>query len=1095
MKNIYTQASMPVKAFRTSRLLFALLLLVLFQAANASWYQPANSYQNFQKIKMVTTSIGYAIGENAVVMTTIDGGTTWTPLALQYAKSVTGNQVYFTDMSFVSTTVGYVVGYEGAAFKTIDGGRTWLQITTINTLNPSYNCVFFTSADIGYVADETGQLYKTINGGLTWFNLTTGITTGIRCIYFSDAQTGWFAGVGGILKKTTNAGSTWTSQTSNTNAVILSFSFISGTTGWFNTPTLVFKTTDGGATWSNVSTITTGIVQLNFIDANTGWVVTQDFSNQIRKTTNGGVTWTTQYFNNVAYMTSVYFVNANTGYACGFYANIIKTTNGGATWTPVNYCATKSANLYAASFCTSSADGWMVGDYGTVTKSTNGGTNFTEQTSGTTTLLTGVSAFSSTTAWFCGIGGVLSKTTDGGVTWVAQTSGVSTILYDIRFNTVSNGLCVGDQGKILRTVNGGTTWTPVTSGTTSALRSVFYASATVVFVAGHGGTLLKSTDGGATWSVLSSGTTANLIGCHFISTTEGYACGVNGTILKTTNGGTNWSAQSTGTTKYFTKIVFKTSTYGWAVGQDGMLAYTTNAGVTWNILTRLYATQIVNCIALVNNGDFIAGSQVGIIGKFSESCPPPAPTNYTSAASAIVCTGEYTNLTAKGEGKISWYTASTGGTYLGSGDTYQTPNLTANITYYVQDSTCSASTRIGIPITIGTPTILTTTPATSCGPSSVTLAATTSAGVIGWYVAASGGSPIATGTTFTTPSLSTTTTYYAEALAGLCSSTRVPVIATIQAIPSVSSVQQGVRCGTGTVDLSAVVSAGTANWYATSTGGSILFTGLTATTPSISTTTNYFVEAFNGGCSSARTLVTATVNPIPTISAVQSASRCGSGSVVLSVTASAGTINWYTAASGGSSFATGASLTTPSLNATTSYYVDATNNNCTSSRTMVTATINPVPDRTTTKSGFTITATQTGATYKWINCNGNIPVPNATNQSFTPTANGSYAVVVGLGTCLDTSDCVTVSGVGINQSSSNALVKIFPNPSRDRITISANSEGLFELSNELGQVVKHFQLDEKNKFTIEITGLNNGVYFLSNTSYGENYRTKIVILN
>jgi hypothetical protein len=61
--------------------------------------------------------------------------------------------------------------------------------------------------------------------------------------------------------------------------------------------------------------------------------------------------------------------------------------------------------------------------------------------------------------------------------------------------------------------------------------------------------------------------------------------------------------------------------------------------------------------------------------------------------------------------------------------------------------------------------------------------------------------------------------------------------------------------------------------------------------------------------------------------------------VVLKATASAGTINWYAAATGGP-LGTGSSFTTPVLSATTPYWVDATSNSCTTSaRVQVIATI------------------------------------------------------------------------------------------------------------------------------------------------------------
>jgi hypothetical protein len=62
----------------------------------------------------------------------------------------------------------------------------------------------------------------------------------------------------------------------------------------------------------------------------------------------------------------------------------------------------------------------------------------------------------------------------------------------------------------------------------------------------------------------------------------------------------------------------------------------------------------------------------------------------------------------------------------------------------------------------------------------------------------------------------------------------------------------------------------------------------------------------------------------------------------LAATASAGTVNWYTSATGGSAFTSGSSFDTPELTETTVYYVDATVGSCTTgSRTAVTATVTP----------------------------------------------------------------------------------------------------------------------------------------------------------
>jgi hypothetical protein len=69
-----------------------------------------------------------------------------------------------------------------------------------------------------------------------------------------------------------------------------------------------------------------------------------------------------------------------------------------------------------------------------------------------------------------------------------------------------------------------------------------------------------------------------------------------------------------------------------------------------------------------------------------------------------------------------------------------------------------------IQVTVNNPQITGTTPDTVCGNGTATLAATGNAGTtIKWYAGPTGGAPIGTGSPFTTPSISSTTTYYASA--------------------------------------------------------------------------------------------------------------------------------------------------------------------------------------------------------------------------------------------------------------------------------------------------------------------------------------------
>ena len=350
----------------------------------------------------------------------------------------------------------------------------------------------------------------------------------------------------------------------------------------------------------------------------------------------------------------------------------------------------------------------------------------------------------------------------------------------------------------------------------------------------------------------------------------------------------------------------------------------------------------------------------------------------TSTTPATRCdSGSVTLNATTNIGTLNWYANPTGGSSLASGLSYTTPSISATTTYYVEalNGVCS-SVRTAVIATVNTtPTIMSTTPNSRCDAGSIVLNATSSAGNTIWYNVASGGTPLATTNSFTTPSISVTTTYYVEATSSGCTSPRTAVIATVNSTPIITSTTPNNLCDAGTVTLSVTANSGTINWFATATGGTSLATGTSFTTPSISVSTTYYVESSNGSCTSARTAVIATVNATPGITAVGNNSRCDAGTVTLSASASAGNVVWYANATGGTALATTNNFTTPSISVTTTYYVEAVNGSCASgTRTAVVATINPSPTITSTTptticggDTFTISATASAGTLAWYN--------------------------------------------------------------------------------------------------------------------------------
>ncbi|MBX2949904.1 MAG: T9SS type A sorting domain-containing protein [Crocinitomicaceae bacterium] len=154
-------------------------------------------------------------------------------------------------------------------------------------------------------------------------------------------------------------------------------------------------------------------------------------------------------------------------------------------------------------------------------------------------------------------------------------------------------------------------------------------------------------------------------------------------------------------------------------------------------------------------------------------------------------------------------------------------------------------------------------------------------------------------------------------------------------------------------------------------------------------------------------------------------------------------------------------------------------NNCDSTITL-NLTINDV-NTTVTASGIVLTATQSGATYQWINCDNNdAPIAGATAQSFTPTQNGNYAVTITANGCTETSDCIPVNSVGIETIEQNDW-SVYPNPGSGVFTVSPAqvfNDVLIEVYSSLGQLVYESTHSGK-EIIINLNEQPNGVYILN----------------
>lgn len=150
---------------------------------------------------------------------------------------------------------------------------------------------------------------------------------------------------------------------------------------------------------------------------------------------------------------------------------------------------------------------------------------------------------------------------------------------------------------------------------------------------------------------------------------------------------------------------------------------------------------------------------------------------------------------------------------------------------------------------------------------------------------------------------------------------------------------------------------------------------------------------------------------------------------------------------------------------------------------------------TTSAEGITITADNDGASsYQWIDCATDEEIDGATDQSFTVTENGEYAVIITEGECTDTSDCVNITAVGL-QSWDKENIAIYPNPAHGQFIVEFGSNGAEELRifSATGKLVFAKRNLNDNLETINIEGFATGIYQVQILTQSSIYTKQLII--
>jgi photosystem II stability/assembly factor-like uncharacterized protein len=561
-----------------------------------SWGNPVPQGNTLRAIEF-TGGRGYAAGAFGTVMRTDDGGLNWTGIAtgivedLQRVRALGENTV--------------IIGAGCLLRRSDDGGQTFRRLPFVPSEQrcpAGVSSFHFPTADVGYLALSDGTVLRTGNGGSSFARRTAVPGT---------AATG--AGGGTVPTDIFFTG------------VDQGVAIVNGGE--------IYRTTDGGGSWTQVSTGDRPLNSVFFVDATNGYAVGD--ANTVYKTSDGGENWSLRPVTGDVPPSDFSYIRCANANLCLIATKggerVVRTNDGGTTFTAVTPSTQK---IFAVAFQTES-NVVGVGEGGATVVSADGGQTY--ETVGTR--LSGtynrLRATSQQLVYAMGDNGQLARTTDGGETW--STIGVATSedLLDASFATQDDGYALDVSGNVFKTDDEGANWAPLDPGVTTAARAILALDANTAFLVGprgmrvtrnggetpfepvegpralnraslgdidRGGSgtttalftwgsraLFTSTDDGESWRAVRrpGGRRSRLRDVDFVSSRIGFALTTDGRVWGTRTGGRRWT-ESRGTGNGSgSAIAFNGANDGFMTvnrfggGNFGYVLRTSDGGRTW----------------------------------------------------------------------------------------------------------------------------------------------------------------------------------------------------------------------------------------------------------------------------------------------------------------------------------------------------------------------------------------------------------------------------------------------------------------------------------------------------------------------------------
>ena len=445
-----------------------------------------------------TDQTGFLALEDGSVLSTADGGRTWSRKT-SIPVTGAGTQPYKpTDITFLTPTTGVAVSLSGGIYRTTDGASSWTQVHASGT--PQLNSVNFPSQLVGYAAGSSGLVLGTDDGGLTWTPRGAPGVAGLRSIRCATPLVCLLTNGSQTVLRTVDGAVTWSAVTAATQKIQAAA---------FSAPTSAVAAGDGGvtvlsddtgATWRPVGKrLSTTFQRVRALSASV--VFATGPSGALARSDDGGVTWSEVGVSTSEDVIDVSFADEATGYALDAAGTLLRTDNSGQSWQILN---TGTATRPQAVLALGTQIVLLVGPKG-VLRSTDGGDTFTRIRG---RLLSRSKLFNvdrgGSSVFVYGSKNILVSTTSGR-TWRKVRMPRKTLLQAVDFVSARTGFALGQDGQVFKTKTRGDHWLDLSGVGNDDATGLSFSTTAAGFLtlkrfgSEPWGYVLRTTDGGRTW--------------------------------------------------------------------------------------------------------------------------------------------------------------------------------------------------------------------------------------------------------------------------------------------------------------------------------------------------------------------------------------------------------------------------------------------------------------------------------------------------------------------------------------------------------------------------------------------------------------------